>query len=213
LRNQQELLTASRKDSLNDFRAQQALQENGEWFHLAGKYEIERKLRYELQRAKRYKRYLALLVAKIDRQEQLEEQLSSLILNDLFALLAEVAHGTMRDIDTIGRPSRDFLAICCPETDVESACHAARRLKEALYQLPARPLFGGARLTLSIGVAVAPDHAKDEEGLIRSAVDACLAATASGGNRIFTANKERVPEHDSGGKSKHIGNLYDVRPC
>ncbi len=188
VRNQQDRLTASRQDSLNNFRAQQkSVTESPDVIRLAGKSEIERKLKYELQRAKRYRRCLALLVVKIDNQDQLENQLSSMILDDLFAVLGEIAVSTMREIDTVARPSREFLAICCPETGLENACFAANRLREALYRQSAKPLFGSARLTVSIGVAVAPEHSKDADGLIRSAVTACLAAAGNGGNRVLTA--------------------------
>jgi GGDEF domain-containing protein len=59
------------------------------------------------------------------------------------------------------------------------------------------PVFEGARLnvTVSLGVAIWPDDAKDDEGLIAAADRALYAAKQGGRNRVVTASS--LPPADS----------------
>jgi diguanylate cyclase (GGDEF)-like protein len=49
-------------------------------------------------------------------------------------------------------------------------------------------------ITVSIGVAVMPDHAGDAEGLERSADRALYTAKANGRNRVELAGNDRASE-------------------
>ena len=152
---------------------------------MANKLKMEQVLTYEVQRAKRYNRQVALLVITIDQSGQLEQLLDKKLMDDLFASLRDYAQVKVRDMDFVGRPESGMLAVCCPETNKEQAMIAGERLRAALSTFPPRPLYSEIRLTASIGAAVAPDHAREVEGLIRSAVSASRRASSKGGNQVI----------------------------
>ena len=79
---------------------------------------------------------------------------------------------------------------------------AAQRVAERLAQSIARPYFIDNQeiiVTSSIGIAVAPEHGNDVEGLLRAADSAMISAKKRGKNRIMAydesmegANRERL---------------------
>jgi diguanylate cyclase (GGDEF)-like protein len=139
---------------------------------------LERRLAYEVERARRYQRELALLVVDIDHFKRV---------NDTYghsagdAVLRTVA-GALRDVcrrqDLIARYGGEEFVVVAPETDALGARAVAERLRASVH---AQQFTEGPEwpLTVSIGVAILGDRS-DPNALFRAA-DAALYQAKRGG--------------------------------
>jgi len=89
----------------------------------------------------------------------------------------------VRRIDTVGRYGGDELVVLLPEAAAIPAAAVAEKLRAAIERLG----LGEPALSISIGVAVLPDHAEDPEALLGAADRALYAAKAAGRGRVFIA--------------------------
>lgn len=139
--------------------------------------------------AKRNSSKMGLLFADLDNLK---------IINDTFghhagdAILIEIAkrmQSSIRDSDSIGRVGGDEFIVLLPDVDAEEdALIVANKIQKNI----AEPiLFEGNTLSVSvsIGIAIYPDHGLDEVELINNADVAMYAAKTSGKNtvRVFGA--------------------------
>ena len=135
----------------------------------------------EIERAARFGRPLSLLLLDLDHFK---------LVNDVFghprgdAVLLELAariRGQVRDVDVLARYGGEEFVAVLPETDQDGASHAAERIRAAVRRRP----FGEdgehpIDVTLSIGVAVYPDHGTTSTTLLRRADEALYAAKRGG---------------------------------
>ena len=135
----------------------------------------------EIERAARFDRPLALLLLDLDHFK---------LVNDVWghqrgdAVLVELAarvRGQIRDVDTPARYGGEEFVVVLPETDRIGAVQAAERIRAAVRRRP----FGEADespidVTVSIGIAVFPDHGVSSSALLRSADEALYAVKAGG---------------------------------
>ena len=79
--------------------------------------------------------------------------------------------------------------VILPDTDLEDASCRAEQVREGVKHLN---IFSQGQLletiTLSLGVAVHPDHGKTAETLLRAADDALYEAKARGRNQVVAAD-------------------------
>jgi len=98
--------------------------------------------------------------------------------------LATRIKGAIREVDTLARYGGEEFVLILPETDLAGAEQAAEKVNELVRQLAFSagdepPL----RLTISIGIAVYPDHGDTPAALIKAADTALYAAKAGGRDR------------------------------
>jgi diguanylate cyclase (GGDEF)-like protein len=137
-------------------------------------------LDYELARAKRYCRPLALLGADIDnfRQFNLEEgrPAGNRLLQNVSRELAAVTRNT----DRSARVDGDRFILVLPETTVEEAGLVAERLRRSTRSIRR----GDLPVTMSIGVAAFPENAEDRDGLMGLVRSALSQSKRDGGNTV-----------------------------
>jgi diguanylate cyclase (GGDEF)-like protein/PAS domain S-box-containing protein len=92
----------------------------------------------------------------------------------------------VRPQDTVARIGGDEFALLMPDCgEVQDVERIARRiLKEVALPLASADV-GGASLTASLGVVMAPEHGRDPEWLMRLADRAMYDAKIDGGNRVM----------------------------
>jgi diguanylate cyclase (GGDEF)-like protein len=120
--------------------------------------------------------------------------------------VAEVIRSEIRAIDEGARYGGDELALILPETDPAGAVAVAERLRSKVEDA-GFTLASGAelRVSVSVGVATAPDCAQDVEELVRAADEALLRAKRDGKNRVVSApprgrvGGRRVPAVEAAG--------------
>jgi diguanylate cyclase (GGDEF)-like protein len=147
----------------------------------------------EVERAVRFERPLALLLLDLDHFK---------LVNDVFghprgdAVLVELAtrlRTQVRDVDTVARHGGEEFVVVLPETDRAGAVRAAERICGAVRRRP----FGedGEQpidVTLSVGVAVFPEHGTSSSVLLRRADEALYAAKRGGRDGWRLATGEAV---------------------
>ncbi|MCX8024068.1 MAG: diguanylate cyclase [Thermanaerothrix sp.] len=137
----------------------------------------------EIERARRYQRPLAMILADIDHFKLVNDTYGHLAGDEVLRDLAQRCRRQLRDFDVLGRYGGEEFLVVLPEADAEAALGVAERLRRAVAETP---FNGGAhhiQVTLSLGVvAFIRDHPDLNLWLTR--VDAALyQAKASGRNR------------------------------
>jgi two-component system, cell cycle response regulator len=110
-------------------------------------------------------------------------QMGDLVLKRLSSILRkEVA----RDTDLPARYGGEEFAIICEGTDTEGAVNLAERIRRDLEEEVFHTDHGMLKVTISMGIATCPVHARKKEELIKRADAALYAAKEGGRNRIST---------------------------
>ncbi len=148
------------------------------------RYFTER-LAAEIERAKRYGRALALLIVDSDALKLVNDQQGHAAGNELLVALARSIRSCTRGSDLIARFGGDEFVILQPETSLASAVAVAERIRQAAY---AAADAAGVERSVSVGVAVSPDHAGDGASLFEQADAALYRAKKLGKNRVMAAS-------------------------
>jgi len=148
---------------------------------------LEIQLPLEVEKAKRNKETLALLVLDLDDFKKVNDLHGHAQGDQALREFAEVLKRTFRRIDQIFRFGGEEFVVLLPRLDRERAKRAAQRVREAIEECRflaegnAEPL----RLTASIGGAIFPEDAGSETRLFRLADEACYRAKRGGKNRVI----------------------------
>ncbi|SHJ22995.1 diguanylate cyclase [Desulfofundulus thermosubterraneus] len=146
-------------------------------------------LQRELSRARRYSISLALIMADVDFFKNYNDTNGHLAGDEVLRQLAALLVSNTRDADTVYRYGGEEFIILLPQTEPAGAVTVAEKLRRKVekHSFPHGEKQPGGRLTISLGVAVYPDHARDAEGLILAADRALYRAKKEGRNRYATA--------------------------
>ncbi|MEO6714882.1 MAG: diguanylate cyclase, partial [Mycobacteriales bacterium] len=151
----------------------------------------------EIERASRFGRPLSLLILDLDKFKTVNDTFGHQRGDSVLIELATRIKGAIREVDTLARYGGEEFVLVLPETDAEGAEQAAEKLCELVRQRR----FGNTnehtlKLTVSIGVAVFPDHAASPGLLIRAADTALYAAKEAGRDQYVIADRA-VEEDDA----------------
>ena len=142
----------------------------------------------ELDRARRFDRPLALIMADLDYLRNINNTHGHLAGDTVLIGIASIIQATVRQYDVAARFGGEEFAIALPESGAAQAEEIAERIRQRLaeshFQLATGATIGA---TVSIGVAVFPQDANDLAELIHSADLALYQAKAQGRNRVVSA--------------------------
>ena len=149
---------------------------------------IQQRLSEEIKRAVRYRHPLSLALCDLDHFKRINDTYGHQVGDQALLAVAEALQNA-RAPDVVGRYGGEEFLILLPETDLDAACRAARRLLQTISQnsilLPdGQPL----RITGSLGVAALSEL--DEESptpdrLLRLADQRLYQAKAAGRNQVI----------------------------
>lgn len=143
---------------------------------------VERTLE-ELQRARRARRSLAVLILDMDSFKQINDRFGHAAGDRALRSVSRVLRRELRNTDLIARYGGEEFAITLPEADVELALQVAERLRAAIADTR---LDRTVRLSVTIGVAIARDG-EDLDGLLNRADKALYAGKDAGRNQVKLA--------------------------
>jgi len=142
----------------------------------------------ELQRASRHGKPVAVMMVDVDHFKQLNDSFGHEAGDVVLREVAECLRTGVRVEDIVCRYGGEEFVIILPELGVRSAMERAETLRRRVGELGVR-LHGRAlrEVTISIGVAIYPEHADSGEELLRHTDRALYAAKHHGRNRVVQA--------------------------
>jgi len=156
------------------------------------------RLRLEVERVRRYRAPLSLLMLDIDHFKRVNDTYGHLAGNAVLRTVAALLKETLRTTDIPGRYGGEEFGAMLPHTTSEGAATCAenirRRVAEHAFAIPNQPQ--PIQVTLSIGIATLDElglHTAEE--LIQVADEALYAAKHAGRNRVVMGSW-RVIEAD-----------------
>lgn len=126
----------------------------------------------------------SLIVIDLDNFKACNDNYGHLMGDLVLKTVADCLRKTVRGSDLVGRWGGEEFVIVLPATDPVRAASVAERVRSQVEALE----IGAekVRVTVSVGVAMYPEHAADSEGLLHAA-DRALYQAKIGKNRIVMA--------------------------
>ncbi|PSL12048.1 diguanylate cyclase (GGDEF)-like protein [Marinobacterium halophilum] len=187
-----QILTEHLALALTNLRLREQLMEEATRDPLTGLYNrryLHSRLDQELSRCQRHERPLSLMMIDIDHFKQLNDSLGHEAGDQALRSITRFIGEQIRESDIACRFGGEEIILVLPEASQIHSEERARRLLEgiALLRLTSRDGQPMPRLTVSIGLAVYPEHADSGEGLIHAADQAMYRAKANGRNQVCIA--------------------------
>lgn len=148
------------------------------------------KLHEEIKRVHRYRNDLAVLMLDLDHFKSVNDRFGHPVGDRILREFSDVILASIRDIDVAARYGGEEFAILLPRTNEEDACALAERIRATVERRFSRQ--GG--VTVSIGVAVSPQHGENEDTLICAADRALYYSKEHGRNRVTSCSSILVTE-------------------
>ncbi len=146
---------------------------------------FNRELSRELERSRRSRQPFSLLMVDVDHFKEFNDRLGHLAGDAALRQLAAVLSRTARIVDQVSRYGGEEFAVILPGTDKETAPQVAERHRKAVAQHHFKDgVTSFGPLSVSLGAATYPDHAKNVEELVAMADRALYEAKESGRNCI-----------------------------
>ncbi|WBB72944.1 diguanylate cyclase [Micromonospora sp. WMMD1128] len=155
---------------------------------------LRESIRREVERANRFGRMLSVLALDLDRFKEVNDTWGHAAGDAVLVEFARRVRGVIREVDLAFRHGGEEFVVLLPETDARGATIVAERIGAVVRDQPvsvdghdAEPLR--VPVTVSIGIAVYPDHAGGGQQVLDAADDALYAAKAAGrdGHRLAPA--------------------------
>jgi diguanylate cyclase (GGDEF)-like protein len=160
------------------------------------------RLRAELNRSARAQESLALMMLDIDDFKRVNDVCGHGEGDEVLQGIAAVLRATVRSSDVVCRVGGEEFAVILPTCGAENAVAMAARLKAGLAEVATD---ASGQITLSIGVALGPEHAMNARELLTCAEAAMMTAKAQGKDQV-------VVFHDaSGARPEGVDGERDLR--
>lgn len=130
---------------------------------------------------------MAVLLCDLDRFKSVNDELGHEEGDRVLARFAALLQQSVRGFDTVTRWGGEEFLVVCPTCDQASAIAVAQRLLAGCPEATSEVLPESWRQTVSIGIAIYPDTARNPEVLVRAADDALYLAKRSGRDQFQVA--------------------------
>ena len=155
----------------------------------------------ETSRCQRYKRPLAILMIDIDHFKRYNDTFGHLAGDGALKRMAKIFRDSVRAVDYSARYGGEEFLIILPETSKHEAAKAAERIRRCVEEDSLAEGDKATATTVSIGVAIFPEHGDDIQTLIKNADAALYEAKEGGRNQVVTyQSKPKKKRRQAAGK-------------
>jgi diguanylate cyclase (GGDEF)-like protein len=148
---------------------------------LANYRSLAESLEREIERARRYRQPLSLIMLDLDRLKAINDEHGHDAGDEAIRLVAQVLKGAVRSFEIVARQGGDEFAVLLPNTKLAEAERLAERLRAEVESRSVR----GIALSASIGVASRDAaHDVDAKGLVKASDEALYRAKYAGRGRV-----------------------------
>jgi len=138
---------------------------------------------------------IAVLLLDLDHFKHFNDRFGHATGDEVLAAVGAALRATIRESDFAGRYGGEEFIVVLPNTNLEGGVNVAELLRRAIGEIVIPSIEQS--ITVSIGVAVLPDHAADSTGLVRAADRALYLAKNNGRDRVETARANDITSEDS----------------
>jgi diguanylate cyclase (GGDEF)-like protein len=150
---------------------------------------LDDRLKKLIQDSRRDQRTFALAVIDLNKFKAVNDNFGHDQGDELLCQVAERICSLLRISDTVSRVGGDEFVLLLNVVDEKSCFHMCERIQNAVLT-PYILREGEARIGLSIGIAMFPDHARDPVELLRNADMAMYSIKSKGGGiQFYTASQ------------------------
>ncbi len=166
---------------------------------LLNRGEIFAMLERELERSRRERKPLSVILSDIDHFKKVNDSEGHLFGDEALREIARRLHSKLRPYDGVGRYGGEEFLLVLPACDLDCAMQRANELRETIASSPVVSRDVTKTITMSMGVAVsACAGVKEVEALLSRADKALYSAKANGRDRVehlvVSAKKPRSKE-------------------
>lgn len=143
------------------------------------------KLEVELNRCYRSGKPISLIMTDIDHFKKVNDQFGHQVGDEVLTRVADLLQQQLRTYDLAARYGGEEFCLVLPETDLDSACDVAERIRKSAEKMDFPQPMDNYTLTMSFGVAAYDGTTEGEiDEIIRFADDALYEAKHSGRNQV-----------------------------
>jgi len=162
-------------------------------------------LEKEVQRGMRYKSKFAVIMVDIDNFKVINDIYGHIFGDRFLQRVADITRDTFRREDMVCRYESDELGIIALDSDYEQAFFVTTRLRDAIKGFSLKAPDGvDVRTTVSVGIAVFPDHAGSSRELLMIAESMLNKAKGSGKDKVFIPTMEDIEKIQKDLSEKNI---------
>jgi diguanylate cyclase (GGDEF)-like protein len=151
---------------------------------------LEESLKHEETRAKRHRHALAIMMIDVDRFKEFNDTLGHLAGDAILQSVGKCLLSVSRGEDIVARYGGDEFALMMANTSKETARRRAELIRQRVHSLEIGQ--NGSQLgpvTLSVGIAILPEHGETAEAVLRAADEALLQCKQAGRDRIVVSSE------------------------
>lgn len=137
-----------------------------------------------VERAKRTQRPLSVIMLDIDHFKSVNDTYGHGVGDDVIRGVADAIRAQARKVDVAARYGGEEFAILLEDTDKAGACLFAERLRAAVADLRYATPQGTFGVTISLGIAMFPEHGLTDDQLLENADAALYVSKRAGRNRV-----------------------------
>jgi diguanylate cyclase (GGDEF)-like protein len=155
---------------------------------------MEETFERECRRAQRKGHSLAVIILDVDHFKALNDSHGHEAGDVVLAQLGKTLRDNVRAGDVSCRYGGEEFVVIMPEVDLKNALERAESLRARAEHLATGYQGNTLRITISLGVAMYPDHGETPEALISAADAALYAAKRAGRNRVMCAETPQAAD-------------------
>ncbi|WP_029520109.1 GGDEF domain-containing protein [Persephonella sp. IF05-L8] len=164
---------------------------------LYNRYYLFKKLKEEIEKAKKYGRPLCVIIFDIDNFKQINDKYGHDVGDAVLSMVARVVKKNIRDTDIVGRLGGEEFVIICPETDIQNGYIIADKIRKSISQIN----FGDFQVTVSMGLACFSGETAEQ--LLKKADIALYKAKNGGKDKVEIYTEKNYPQRGQIKKTTH----------